>query len=165
MTASLGIRVLRSSLADWRPMKKECRHARHNALLTATEYVPISADMYSTSTENVFANKHRCKPPESAWKAEAWALQEIEPTPLLPPPPAPMSVIHAGVGGGMWQHQIEKHEGDFAALLARQGSSLWTLHTGQIRIKVFRIRIQVLAYNSFEVLIHITQLNLCSTSK
>ncbi len=118
--------------------------------------MPISADMYSTSTENVFANKHRCKPPESAWKAEAWALQEIEPTPLLPPPPAPMSVIHAGVGGGMWQHQIEKHEGDFAALLARQGSSLWTLHTGPIGIKVFRIQ-QVLAYKSFEVFIHMSQ--------
>jgi hypothetical protein len=29
MTASLGIRVIRSSLADWRSMKKECRHARH----------------------------------------------------------------------------------------------------------------------------------------
>jgi hypothetical protein len=27
MTASLGIRVIRSSLVDWRPMKKECRHA------------------------------------------------------------------------------------------------------------------------------------------
>ncbi len=32
MTASLGIRVIRSSPADWRSMKKECRHARHNAL-------------------------------------------------------------------------------------------------------------------------------------
>ncbi len=29
MTASLGIRVIRSSPADWRSMKKECRHARH----------------------------------------------------------------------------------------------------------------------------------------
>jgi hypothetical protein len=29
MTASLGIRVIRSSLTDWRSMKKECRHARH----------------------------------------------------------------------------------------------------------------------------------------
>ncbi len=29
MTASLGIRVIRSSLVDWRSMKKECRHARH----------------------------------------------------------------------------------------------------------------------------------------
>ncbi len=29
MTASLSIRVIRSSLADWRSMKKECRHARH----------------------------------------------------------------------------------------------------------------------------------------
>jgi hypothetical protein len=32
MTASLGIRVIRSSLADWRSMKKECRHARHNCI-------------------------------------------------------------------------------------------------------------------------------------
>ncbi len=30
MTASLGILVIRSSLVDWRSMKKECRHARHN---------------------------------------------------------------------------------------------------------------------------------------
>jgi hypothetical protein len=30
MTASLGIRVICSSLVDWRSMKKECRHARHN---------------------------------------------------------------------------------------------------------------------------------------
>ncbi len=30
MTASLDIRVIRSSLADWRSMKKECRHARHS---------------------------------------------------------------------------------------------------------------------------------------
>ncbi len=30
MTASLGIRVIHSSLADWRSMKKECRHARHS---------------------------------------------------------------------------------------------------------------------------------------
>jgi hypothetical protein len=29
MTASLSIRVIRSSLVDWRSMKKECRHARH----------------------------------------------------------------------------------------------------------------------------------------
>jgi hypothetical protein len=29
MTASLGILVIRSSLVDWRSMKKECRHARH----------------------------------------------------------------------------------------------------------------------------------------
>jgi hypothetical protein len=32
MTASLGIRVIRSSLVDWWSMKKECRHARHNVL-------------------------------------------------------------------------------------------------------------------------------------
>ena len=32
MTASLGIRVIRSSLADWRSMKKECRHARHSTI-------------------------------------------------------------------------------------------------------------------------------------
>jgi hypothetical protein len=30
MTASLGILVIRSSLVDWRSMKKECRHARHS---------------------------------------------------------------------------------------------------------------------------------------
>ncbi len=29
MAASLGILVIRSSLADWQSMKKECRHARH----------------------------------------------------------------------------------------------------------------------------------------
>jgi len=33
MTASLGIRVVRSSLVDWWSMKKECRHARHNGVL------------------------------------------------------------------------------------------------------------------------------------
>jgi hypothetical protein len=30
MAASLGTLVIRSSLADWQSMKKECRHARHN---------------------------------------------------------------------------------------------------------------------------------------
>ncbi len=35
MTASLGIRVIRSSPADWRSMKKECIHARHNYLQEA----------------------------------------------------------------------------------------------------------------------------------
>ncbi len=33
MTASLGIRVVRSSLVDWWSMKKECRHARHRCIL------------------------------------------------------------------------------------------------------------------------------------
>ncbi len=32
MTASRGILVIRSSLIDWRSMKKECRHARHTCL-------------------------------------------------------------------------------------------------------------------------------------
>ncbi len=35
MTASLGIRVIRSSLVDWWSMKKECRHARHSNQLTS----------------------------------------------------------------------------------------------------------------------------------
>ncbi len=35
MTASLGIRVIRSSLTDWRSMKKECRHARHTYNLSS----------------------------------------------------------------------------------------------------------------------------------
>ena len=43
MTASLSIRVIRSSLVDWRSMKKEGRHARHNsnvADVTCIHYAP-----------------------------------------------------------------------------------------------------------------------------
>ncbi len=38
MTASFGIRVIRSSLTDWRPMKKECRHARHKGVFLFLPY-------------------------------------------------------------------------------------------------------------------------------
>jgi hypothetical protein len=46
MTASLGIRVIRSSLVDWRSMKKECRHARHscNLFQRITRLQPISVN-------------------------------------------------------------------------------------------------------------------------
>ncbi len=48
MTASLGILVIRSSLVDWRSMKKECRHARHSAGTTGRystgETPPIKAE-------------------------------------------------------------------------------------------------------------------------
>jgi hypothetical protein len=38
MAASLGILVIRSSLVDWRSMKKECRHARHMKKLRCVFY-------------------------------------------------------------------------------------------------------------------------------
>ncbi len=49
MTASLGIRVIRSSPADWRSMKKECRHARHSPVSNCN-YV-----MYSTPVDLSFS--------------------------------------------------------------------------------------------------------------
>ncbi len=38
MAASLGILVIRSSLVDWRSMKKECRHARHRKLSSISRF-------------------------------------------------------------------------------------------------------------------------------
>ncbi len=51
MTASLGIRVIRSSLADWRSMKKECRHARHTFIFWIAGYSLFRTEGVSCSLE------------------------------------------------------------------------------------------------------------------
>ncbi len=52
MTASLSIRVIRSSLVDWWSMKKECRHARHSSKF-ATGVVDTGGQPWA---ENISAN-------------------------------------------------------------------------------------------------------------
>ncbi len=54
MTASLGIRVIRSSLADWRSMKKECRHARHRGSFKSAQCVFKSAQEVLDGAEDDF---------------------------------------------------------------------------------------------------------------
>jgi hypothetical protein len=41
MAVSLGILVIRSSLVDWRSMKKECRHARHSVFIVYLSMLSI----------------------------------------------------------------------------------------------------------------------------
>ncbi len=77
MTASLGIRVIRSSLVDWRSMKKECRHARHTTIpsieqnqlawVNRLEFKNQSWDnlftIFQSFTPSVFLSVQMKKPP------------------------------------------------------------------------------------------------------
>ncbi len=93
MTASLGIRVIRSSLVDWRSMKKECRHARHNSVLYTHTPIPY---IYYQSRETqlpalpltLVKYGVTCRSPQFIWvhvySCIHW-LRPRNPSPLLPP--------------------------------------------------------------------------------